>query len=288
MTILFRGRVSGQYVYWDGNASIPVGATDIIQVSNTETFKYPDIDANTIVAWNFGGTIASGIPNLGSIGSIADMTTIGANVKRFVPGPVSQGIAYNQIGATEVRTASGAVNLGSASFTSSITMLAIFKLYLDPTIGGTRRIFLKGYHSTWGTGGIYQGASIEFQGSQLTGIVQTLAGFRQTNADISTGRSFGLGYDGMHMAVVTYGTEGGNSVTRIYYDGVEIGNSGATFSPSNLNIGVGSPNEGPWNVGANYTSGGECFGGIMYHARAENVVRSAEWVRQAWINFNGW
>lgn len=28
--------------------------------------------------------------------------------------------------------------------------------------------------------------------------------------------------------------------------------------------------------------------GVMYHARAENIVRSADWIRKAWNNFNGW
>ena len=56
MTILYRGSVSGQYVYWNSNQSTPGGASDIVKIGNTELFKYPDLDANTIVAWTFSGS----------------------------------------------------------------------------------------------------------------------------------------------------------------------------------------------------------------------------------------
>lgn len=31
--ILYRGKVSGNYVYWDSGQEVPAGATDIVQIS---------------------------------------------------------------------------------------------------------------------------------------------------------------------------------------------------------------------------------------------------------------
>lgn len=295
MTILYRGLVSGQYVYWDGNASIPVGATDIIQVSNTETLKYPDIDTNTILAWTFSGS-SGNIPNIGAAGSGADMITIGPKVIRNVPGPITSGMGANGlIEGTRVYTAQGSgASLGTSNFTNSITLTAFFSLYMDPTTTSgyptqNRNILLKAYGTTWPYTGIYQGAYVCFNGPLLEAVFQTAAGFRFISISTLTAQTFGYGM-GMHMVSVSYGTEGSDSVFRLYYDGVLLASK--SYSPqSDVTIGAASPNEGPWNVFGHYvnpSSNMEGMGGVLYHARAENVVRSADWVRQAWNNFNGW
>lgn len=251
-----------------------------------KTPKYPAIDANTILAWDFTGTSGS-IANRGSHGSGADMVTIGAKVRRNVPGPVSAGVGYNGgvASTTRIYTATGAgASLGSGSFTSSITVATFFALYSDPGTGGIRRLIVKAYQNSWA--GAPYGLSIEINGGTLTGYLQSAAGFRSVAGTLGAADLFGYG-QGLHMAALTYGTEGAASVSRLYYDGVEVA-SAAHASQSNVVLGAAT--EGPWNIGSIFTGGSlaESIVGVTYHSRAENAVRDAAWIHQAWRNANGW
>lgn len=294
MTILYRGLVSGQYVYWDGNTSTPVGATDIIQVVNTETLKYPDIDTNTILAWTFSGS-SGNIPNLGTAGSGADIVNIGASVVRNVPGPISSGVGYagpNAQGGLWTAQGSGAA-LGSGNFTDKITLTVFFDLGVSPTAGASyQRLIVKGYENNGFDEEPYWGACIEWLPSNNTlygGVGISTTGTTRRTASVAPGQVPGgiWGWRaGYHMASYTYD----GTTSTLYFDGVQVS---STNHGSSANILMSKPGgEGPWNFGSNYVGtvnptlqGANC---VMYHARVDNVVKSAEWVRKAWNNFNGW
>lgn len=225
MATVYRGLVSGVYQYWTSNNSTPAGATDIIVVSENETtFLYPEIDSNTVVAWNFTGSSGT-IVNLGNVGSGADMTVIGSSVRRNIPGPVAPGAGfYGQTnGGTPPNNAIystiGSPNGSSGSFTTEITLLSFFDINLDPSVtGGNRMIMYKSYSDTWNSAP-YTGAALIWVAGALRGGV-TVTG--PTDRFIDSGlnsNSYGF-RPGFHMAAFTYGTEGGNSVGRLYWDGI--------------------------------------------------------------------
>lgn len=293
MATVYRGSVSGIYQYWTSNDSTPVGATDIVVVSeNQTTFSYPAIDSNTIVAWTFSGS-SGNILNLGTAGSGANIVSIGSAVVRNVSGPVNSGVGYygtSDNGA--LYTAQGsAASLGSNSFTNQITLTAFFDLTILPGVspGGYQRLIVKGYkNNNWATEP-YWGACIEWNNDILyAGVgISTSAPTRRTTsvspAQVPAG-SWGWS-TGYHMATYTYD----GTISKLYFDGALIS---TTNHGSAVNILMGqSGDEGPWNFGTNFAEtsfirqGTRC---VMYHARAENTVRDADWVKKAWRNANGW
>ena len=255
-----------------------------------KTYIYPAIDSDTVVAWNFTGS-AGNIINLGSAGSGADMTVIGSAVRRNIPGPVEAGVGFygQSSGGTPpnngIYSTMGAANGSDGIFTTEMTLLAFFDLNLDPSVtGGNRTIIYKSYSNTW-SGAPYTGAALIWVAGALIGGVTVAGGVdRSVNSSLNN-LSYGF-RPGFHMAAYTYGTEGGSAVGRLYWDGIE--HASTNFGTvQNLLLWNGS-NTGTWGVGNTFVNTQEGMNGVMYHARAEKIARSAEWIRQAWCDFNGW
>lgn len=245
---------------------------------------YPALDSNTILAWNFTGS-SGAIANLGTAGSGANMATIGANVGRNVPGPVNAGIGiWGTNSGHGVYTAQGlAASLGSASFTSAITLAVFldFGTTPDNSPGGRQRMLVKGYtSSSWVSP--FSGSSLEFNSNTLEFSVYTAAGSRVVSCALGSAKTWGW-RTGFHMVAGAYD----GTTSRLYFDGVEIA---STSHGSASNLVLGNPSgEGPWNVGTRYDgSTGEGIRGVVYHARAENIVRDGTWMNQSWRAANGW
>ena len=244
---------------------------------------YPALDSNTILAWNFTGS-SGAIANLGTAGSGANFVTIGSQVVRNVPGPANAGAGMYGVSANNgMWTAQGAgASLGSGSFTNEITLAVFVDVTVETTLspGGYQRILMKGETgSAWS--GNFVGASLEFNGSSLIGAVVSVAGLRLTTGAFGT-TAYGW-RPGFHMLAYTYN----GTISRLYFDGVQVSTT-THGSASNIVLGTAG-NEGPWNIGTNYSGVvTEGFRGVVYHARVENVVRDATWINSAWKAANGW
>ena len=79
MTILYRGNVSGQYVYWNSNQVTPSGVSDTIIINNNivpQLKTRPPVDANHTHIWYMGeGCTTNGTDIIADVG--------GLNLTRF-------------------------------------------------------------------------------------------------------------------------------------------------------------------------------------------------------------
>jgi len=288
MTYLGTPTLSGSAPVWDGQK---------FTSSQIVRSRYPDIDADTLLAWDLGvfSPEANGgvTANLGNGGSAANGTIFSPHTFGVLSAPGAKGIGTPGTASTNIWSANGTPIYTAVrqpiETAGEFTMAAWFNLVALPRSGGATRIFWKASGISWPEGDEYTRAGIGFGSSSPP----TLNAWANTT---TTQISHAVPMDGLggrrttigpHFVCATHKITAGSYESKLYFDGALI--STLTGASSAFRIGAtDTTRDGVWGVAQDPGASADTVEGLYYAVRVDKVARSAAWVEDAARRFFGW